>query len=58
MRIVETGIKTALTYKCVVVVAESPAYWLAYSTHDWKVVGSNLIQYNILDGNGVKARPG
>ncbi len=24
---------------------KSPVQWLAYSTHDWKVVGSNLIQY-------------
>jgi len=27
-------------------------------THDHKVVGSNLVSSNILDGNGVKARPG
>jgi len=25
-------------------VGESPVLWLSNSTHDWKVVGSNLIQ--------------
>ena len=28
------------------------------STHDLKVVCSNLVSSNILDGNGVKAMPG
>jgi len=31
---------------------------LANSTHDQKVVGSNLVSPEILDGNGVKAMPG
>jgi hypothetical protein len=35
----------------------SPVCWLANSTHDLKVVGSNLVSSNILDRNGVKAMP-
>jgi len=31
---------------------------IANSTHDQKVVGSNLVSSKILDGNGVKAMPG
>jgi hypothetical protein len=28
------------------------------SSHDRKVVGSNLVSFKILDGNGVRAMPG
>ncbi len=40
---------------CLKIQGVSPVYWLANSTHDLKVVGSNLVSSNIL--NGVKAMP-
>ena len=36
----------------------SPVLWVSNSTHDQKVVSSNLVTPNILDGYGVKDIPG
>jgi len=37
---------------------DSPVLWLAKLIHNQKVVSSNLVSSNIIDGNGVKAMPG
>jgi hypothetical protein len=36
---------------------EQSSYWFANSNHNQKIVDSNLVSANVLDGNGIKAIP-